>query len=239
MNHLIAGLGDVGRGLYEIFKEAGMDVTAIDKNSNVRGNFKIMHICFPFSNSFVEWVLDYAEEYSPKLTIVHSTVQPGTTTSLSQVIKAVHSPIRGRHPSMIRDIKTYVKYFGGEHSEEAAKIFQDIGIKTKCFPKPETTELGKLLSNIRWGLNIAFAQEQKRMCEFYNIKYEEVVNDFEHTRNDGLKQLARDNAIMPILFPGYIGGHCVLPNVEILMATYPSEFLKAITESNERYGKKL
>jgi hypothetical protein len=44
---------------------------------------------------------------------------------------------------------------------------------------------------------------------------------------------------MPILFPGSIGGHCVMPNVDILMQEYPSIFLKVIKESNDKYGKKL
>jgi len=239
MNHCIAGFGDVGRGLAEVFNECKVKFVAIDKNSKLEDKFDVLHICFPYSKDFVEYVLDYAQRYRPKLTIIHSTVPPGTTSSIGKMIRVVHSPIRGRHPSMSNDIKTYTKYFGGKHAEEAADIFKGLNIKTKCFEKSEVTELGKLLSNIRWGLNISFAQEQKRMCEFYGIAYEDVVNEFEKSRNKGLKQIGRDNSIMPVMFPGNIGGHCVMPNVEILFAEFPSVFLKVIMESNEKYGKEV
>jgi len=237
MKQLIVGFGDVGRGLYELL-QPHYDVVARDKDAELKGKFDVMHVCFPYSSDFREQVIDYLAEYKPSLVIIHSTVAPGTTYGLneSQLCEFVHSPIRGRHPSMARDIKTYTKYFSGSCAEEAAKLFSNIGLRTHCFEKSETTELGKLLSNIRWGLNLAFAQEQARMCKYYDVKYEDVVNEFEHSRNRGLKQLKRSKVVMPILYPGVIGGHCVMPNVEILMQEYPSIFLKPILESNERYS---
>jgi UDP-N-acetyl-D-mannosaminuronate dehydrogenase len=238
MKHLIVGFGDVGRGLYEIFQENKLEVVAVDKDTDLEGKFDVLHICFPYSALFIDYVVDYISKYQPKLVIIHSTVPPGTTEQIP-FAKTIHSPVRGRHPSMARDMKTYTKYFGGKNAEEAEKIFSSMGIKTKSFPNSKTTELGKLLCNIRWGLNIAFAQEQKRMCEYYGVKYEDVVNEFEKSRNMGAKEIGRDNALMPILYPGFIGGHCVMPNVNILMQEYPSIFLKVIQESNEKYGEKL
>ena len=238
MRHVCIGFGDVGRALYEILQEGKQEVVAVDKDANLEGKFEVMHVCFPYSGKFVDYVVDYIARYQPELVIIHSTVPPGTTESIP-FVKTVHSPVRGRHPSMTRDIKTYVKYFGGKDAEEAAKIFEDLGIKTKSFSDSKTTELGKLLCNIRWGLNIAFAQEQGRMCKHYGIKYEDVVNEFELSRNDGLSKIDRENVRMPILYPGVIGGHCVMPNVNILMQEYPSIFLKVILESNEKYGQKL
>lgn len=232
MKHLVIGFGDVGRGLYDILQK--YNPVAIDKGTNLKGQFDVLHICFPYSEGFIESVCNYACEYQPELIIIHSTVAVGTTRAI-KVCDAVHSPVRGRHPSMARDMKTYMKYFGGIQAEKAAKIFQAVGMRTKCFDKPEATELGKLLSNIRWGLNIAFAQEQQRMCEHYGVKYEDVVNEFEHTRNVGLRQINRDKVTMPIIFPGIIGGHCVMPNVDILYAGFVSPFLKVILDSNRKY----
>jgi len=238
MKHLVVGFGDVGRGLYEILQENKKEVVTIDKDNNLEGKFDVLHICFPYSAQFIDYIHDYIAKYNPSLVIIHSTVAPGTTENI-RFIKTVHSPVRGRYPRMAGDIKSYIKYFGGKHSEEASNIFQEMGLRTKCFKSAKVTELGKLLSNIRWGLNIAFAQEQKRMCEYYGISYEEVVNEFEHSRNEGLKKINRQNVVMPILFPGYIGGHCVMPNVNILMQEYPSMFLRVIVDSNERYGQKI
>jgi hypothetical protein len=36
------------------------------------------------------------------------------------------------------------------------------------------------------------------------------------------------------IFPGAIGGHCVLPNVELLRSRVESQFLDLIVESNRR-----
>lgn len=235
MRQCVVGFGQVGRGVKGVL---GDDVVTIDKDSNHKGKFDVLHICFPYSAIFREQVLDYVAEYSPRLVIIHSTVAPGTTSALNAttLCEFVHSPVRGRHPDMANDMRVYTKYFGGPLASEAASIFGAAGLKTHCFPSSETTELGKLLSNIRWGLNLAFAQEQQRMCKHFNVKYEDVVNEFENSRNEGLGKLNRKKVTMPVLYPGVIGGHCVMPNVEILMQDYPSVFLKVILESNEKYG---
>jgi len=36
------------------------------------------------------------------------------------------------------------------------------------------------------------------------------------------------------MFPGVIGGHCLIPNTELLMDAYDSDFLRLILKSNER-----
>ncbi|MEM3549552.1 MAG: hypothetical protein QXV01_00455 [Candidatus Bathyarchaeia archaeon] len=38
----------------------------------------------------------------------------------------------------------------------------------------------------------------------------------------------------PIMFPGVIGGHCLIPNAELLLKAYDSEFLRLILKSNEK-----
>jgi hypothetical protein len=36
------------------------------------------------------------------------------------------------------------------------------------------------------------------------------------------------------MFPGVIGGHCLIPNTELLLNAYDSEFLRLILMSNEK-----
>ena len=38
----------------------------------------------------------------------------------------------------------------------------------------------------------------------------------------------------PVMFPDVIGGHCLIPNVELLLKSYDSNFLRLILESNEK-----
>jgi hypothetical protein len=36
------------------------------------------------------------------------------------------------------------------------------------------------------------------------------------------------------MFPGVIGGHCLIPNTELLLKAYDSDFLRLILESNKK-----
>ena len=43
------------------------------------------------------------------------------------------------------------------------------------------------------------------------------------------------NYLPPVVFqPGFIGGHCVIPNIRLLETVCPSPFLDLIEESNEQ-----
>jgi hypothetical protein len=41
------------------------------------------------------------------------------------------------------------------------------------------------------------------------------------------------------MFPGVIGGHCLIPNTELLLKAYDSEFLRLILESNEKRKEEI
>ena len=41
------------------------------------------------------------------------------------------------------------------------------------------------------------------------------------------------------VFPGHIGGHCVMPNIAILRNRFASAFLDAIVKSNESKEQEL
>jgi hypothetical protein len=43
----------------------------------------------------------------------------------------------------------------------------------------------------------------------------------------------------PVMFPGVIGGHCLIPNVELLLKSYDSKFLRLILESNEKRKEEI
>jgi hypothetical protein len=41
------------------------------------------------------------------------------------------------------------------------------------------------------------------------------------------------------MFPGVIGGHCLIPNTELLLKSYDSDFLRLILKSNERRKEEI
>jgi hypothetical protein len=87
---------------------------------------------------------------------------------------------------------------------------------------PETAELAKLSETTYFGLLIAWAQEIERYCDVVEVEYDEVVSFYEEI------------AFLPPVryFPGMIGGHCVMPNIEILERLGESRMLQAIKWSN-------
>ena len=43
----------------------------------------------------------------------------------------------------------------------------------------------------------------------------------------------------PIHFLGVIGGHCVIPNAELLLKSYDSEFVRLLLRSNEKRKEEI
>ena len=87
---------------------------------------------------------------------------------------------------------------------------------------PETLELAKLAETTYFGTLIAFAQKSNRYAARNHADYDEVIEFFDEV--DFLPAHA--------LFPGFIGGHCVIPNIHLLLRTADSTLLKAILYLN-------
>ncbi len=226
---LVIGLGEIGKPLLEILSEhyetVGVDLQPIELNKKVG----IIHLCYPFEiEDFVGQSVKYIEKYKPELTIVNSTVVPGTTRKIYEASGAAiaHSPIRGKHKMMKSELYHYTKYIGGidqESARLASDHFQSANIKTKILSSPEATEITKLTETTYFGLLIAWAQEVERYCDEYSLNYDEVVSYYEEIKY-----------LPPVkYFPGIIGGHCVMPNIKILKTVFDSDILDAIEHSNE------
>ena len=86
------------------------------------------------------------------------------------------------------------------------------------------------------GVIVAWFQEINRICKEFNASYDEVVRIIETTGTEGDRGTGHDR---PIVFPGYIGGHCVTPNIEKINKAYPSLLMEAVLKSNEQRKKEL
>ena len=225
---VIVGLGEVGKPLLEIMKSRyqtfGVD---IDQPASI-SQCDVMHICFPFeSDKFVGQVVEYIHHYRPALTIINSTVAPGSTRRIAAESGApvVHSPIRGKHARMQEELLHYTKFVGAldpQSGQHAIEHFENIGMKTRLLTSPEATEIAKLTETTYFGLLIAWAQEVERYCMKLGANYDEVVSFYDEIK-----------FFPPVKYlPGVIGGHCVMPNIAILRQQFPSSLLGAIVESN-------
>jgi UDP-N-acetyl-D-mannosaminuronate dehydrogenase len=196
----------------------------------VPGSIDVMHICFPFEiDDFVGEAARYIELLRPALTIVNSTVAVGTTRAIHARTGArvAYSPVRGKHARMLEELRTYVKFVGGTDvsaGRDAAGHFEAMGVRTRSVASAEAAELAKLSETTYFGLLIAWAQEVERYCDQFDVEYGDVVAFYEEI-----------GYLPPIqFFPGVIGGHCVMPNIEILRGLVDSELLDAIRSSNDR-----
>jgi UDP-N-acetyl-D-mannosaminuronate dehydrogenase len=97
-------------------------------------------------------------------------------------------------------------------------------MKTRILSSPEATELAKLTETTYFGLIIAWAQEVERYCDQLGLKYDEIVSVYDEVP-----------FFPPVkYFPGVIGGHCVMSNIDILKRLIKSDILTAIESSNRQ-----
>jgi len=232
---VIVGLGEVGKPLFDIIKTQH-EVFGVDIDLAAPLNrCDVMHVCFPFrSQAFVGQVVEYIGRYQPALTVINSTVPPGTSRRIAgeSGMPVVNSPVRGKHARMREEMLHYTKFIGAldpEAGARAAQHFESAGIKTKVLGSPEATEIAKLTETTYFGVMIAWAQEVERYCKELGVDYGEVVSFYEEIK-----------FFPPVkYFPGVIGGHCVMPNIDILLQKFPSGLLQAVVESNRLKEKGL
>jgi UDP-N-acetyl-D-mannosaminuronate dehydrogenase len=228
---LIVGLGEVGRPLLELAQRSQHDVTGIDVAPTALpepGEIAVMHVCYPFEiDDFVGETQRYIELIAPELTVINSTVAVGTTRAIHERTKAriAHSPVRGKHARMVEELTRYQKYVGAVEQADGVEVaahFDSLGMPTRVLSSPEATELAKLTETTHFGLLIAWAQEVERLCDRVGADYDEVVSIYDEI-----------DFFPPVkYFPGVIGGHCVLPHIEILSRAQDSPVLEAIRWSN-------
>lgn len=225
---VVAGLGEIGKPLYDLLgrhhEVFGVDVAPFEPVTGV----DVLHVCYPYQiEDFVGETARYIGLFQPQLTVINSTVSIGTTRRIAEVTGAavVNSPIRGKHARMLDELLFYTKFIGAldaESGKKAEEHFQSAGIKTKVLTTPEASELAKLTETTYFGLLIAWAQEVERYCDQTGANYDEVVSIYEE-----IGYLPRVK-----FFPGVIGGHCVMSNIEILKGFTQSELLDMIQSSN-------
>lgn len=233
---LIVGLGEVGSALAEVIERHRSVLRHDLEPQSFDQPIEVMHICIPYHEprEFEDAVCGYIQRFKPELTIINSTIMPGTTAAIAERSRAAlaYSPVRGKHVRMTQDLLRYVKYVASADpavAERARRHFEQAGMKTGAMGRPETLELAKLAETTYFGVQIAFAQELNRFAQHVGAEYDEALAFFEE-----VDFLPRQR-----YFPGFIGGHCVIPNIQILRRLRESPLLNAILESNTQRAHEL
>ncbi|ODS41508.1 MAG: hypothetical protein A7315_05910 [Candidatus Altiarchaeales archaeon WOR_SM1_79] len=236
-NVIVVGMGQVGSALSHLLKSGGMKVYELDvKWRDILSDIDVMHICYGYSDEFVDITCGYMDKLDPNLTIVNSTVIPGTIRKIFEDTNRpiVFSPVRGQHNSLDKDLMRYTKWIASpkeEHALNAVNHFKTIGIKTLVTDNLENLELIKLLDTTHYGINIFYAQLANRICKEFNVNHKSL-------REFG-KETQEFYGMRPDCFPGVIGGKCVMPNIRLLSKIYDHELWNLIETSNKLRKEEL
>src|SRR5262249_45303689 len=114
---IVVGMGEVGRPLFNILSKCfdciGVDIEPVELTAPC----STLHVCYPYQIAdFTGVTAQYIEKYRPKLTVINSTVAPGTTRGIQERVGAlpvVYSPVRGKHARMEADLLHYTKFVAG------------------------------------------------------------------------------------------------------------------------------
>lgn len=236
----ILGFGEVGKAI-ALFYDKPL-IKDLKRNDGLKG-VDVLHICLPWSKNFIKISQREIKENGPKLTIIHSTVPVGTTkkiiVGLPQSCRGVvHSPVRGIHPQLFKGIKTFVKYIGADDKKagnNAEKHLKSLGIKTRLFSDSKTSEALKLWDTTQYAWFVVLNKEIKKWCDKKGIDFKAVYEDANKTYNEGYCKLGKPEVVRPYLknMAGKIGGHCLIPNCEIL----DSEISEHILKENKKFKK--
>jgi UDP-N-acetyl-D-mannosaminuronate dehydrogenase len=251
---LIVGLGEIGHTLFSLYseKQAEFVVYGLDLDEAkmqelcqvkeaVPSQVDVLQICLPCGNPdrFAQIAADYAKQYKPRLIVNNSTVPPGTTLKVAEQCSClvVHSPSRGVHITaehMLWEMKRWPKYVGGatpEASEAAKTHFEKLGLTVKVLKGCKETELAKVFETTYRAWMITCFQEMHRISRKFGADFNDALDFLEDTHRRRLDR--------PIMFPGVIGGHCLIPNTELLLKSYDSDMLRLILESNNKRKQEM
>ena len=243
---IIVGLGEIGKPILKLLSKRNivvgfdlnhdlMDQIKFEKYKNLKTSF--LHIAIPGTDNLIDNVLKLYKKFQPECIVIHSTIRPGTTEKLQKKIPipVIYSATRGVHKRMIYDLKRYTKFFvisanaprNKWASSRYVKLMKNSGIKTKKMSSPETLELAKIICDTSYlGWLINYAQLSNIIAIEYNVNYDEMWSF-----SDEIHKFLRNR---PKMFPGFIGGHCVIPNLNLIH----NQTLDLIKKLNDSYGKK-
>ena len=244
---IVAGLGEIGLPILKILSkkenivgydlnEKLMDEKKFNKLNEIPTSF--LHIAIPVTKKFDSNLIKLSKKFQPECIVIHSTISPGTTERIQKRLDCplIFSATRGVHKRMSKDMKRYTKFFALSNSapkkQWAIRSFtrkmKNCGIKTKLMSTPETLELAKILCDTTYvGWLINYSQITNVIAKNFGVDYDEMW-----TFSDEIHKFLGNR---PKMYPGYIGGHCVIPNLELIN----NKTLNLIKEMNTSYLKKL
>ena len=244
---IVVGLGEIGYPILRILSKATLAV-GFDINQKLMNKKKFIqyqnldtsfiHVCIPFTENFQKNIISLNKKFKPDCIVIHSTISPYTTEQLQKKLKIpiIYSATRGVHKRMEKDIKRYTKFFSiyswAPNSKWATKSFtivmKKVGIKTQKMSSPLVLELAKIVVDTSYyGWLINYAQLSNMIAIKNKVNYDEMWSFSE--------EIHKNLGNRPKMYPGFIGGHCVIPNLDLIK----DDSLYQIDDINNMYARKV
>ena len=244
---IVVGIGEIGKPILKLLSRnnivVGIDLKPdlmndrkFEKHKNLQTSF--LHIAIPTSSKFESNLLQLYKKFKPECIVIHSTIAPGTTRQIQKKLDVpiIYSATRGVHKRMLKDLRRYTKFFAISKNapkkqwaiKAYSKKMKNCGIKTKQMSKPETLELAKIICDTSYlGWLINYAQFSNMIAQQYNVNYDEMWSF-----SDEIHKFLGNR---PKMYPGFIGGHCVIPNLDLIH----NQTLDLIKKMNNNYAKRI
>jgi hypothetical protein len=176
---LVVGLGEVGSALAQVLRRGGRVLEHDLERREFDEPIGVMHLCFPFTRQadFEELALSYIGRFKPELTIINSTVIPGTSRAIAERSSApiAYSPVRGKHVCMAQDLLKYRKFVAGSDdiaANRAAAHFRAAGMNTQCISRTGETRGNHILRRTHClcpGAQSVRGSDRRRLCRSVGI----------------------------------------------------------------------
>ena len=244
---VLAGMGEIGKPLSQLFKKSAFlvsydispklcDLALVEKTAGIPTTF--LHVCIPFNKKFSYNLKELISKFDPKCVVIHSTISPHTTKKIQSEYKIpiIYSATRGVHKRMLQDFKRYKKFYSLEQnaprrqwaSRKYSELLKKCGVRPAKMSSPLTLELAKIICDTSYyGWLITYSQLSNMIAIKNKIDYDEMWSFA-----DEIHKILGNR---PKMFPGYIGGHCVIPNLDLIR----DDALNLIKEINDEYLKKI
>lgn len=243
---VVLGCGEVGESIAKILdRQQDVDVVRLDTAHEdyyeqfqraMSSEVLAIHVCIPGDlKNLPNKIVRPIERLQPSMVLIHSTVPPGTCEAVWEETQVAlcHAQIHAKHtthagmaesilhgaPMLIGCHESYVMRFG--------EYLLGLGFKEVMWVgETVTSEVGKLLATTLYANLIAFHQAAERACRATGADLggaRKIWTDYYFPDFDVSK-----------IYPGLIGGHCCMPNLEILKKAAPDEMWDAIQVSNSK-----
>lgn len=252
MKVLVCGKGEIGSGLGEILAFSH-GVTYLDPQLKLyappRYKADVIHICFPIK-SVKEFtpLLHYCKAFT--VIIIDATVPIDLPMEIQKQAGdrlVLHSPVRALHPNIQSGLRKYTKFVGpadpARHDEtlQFCHEYYPPEIRFCILHSSRETAAGKLWDTTWYLTQIVLCNQIAVYCAKNGLKFSDVYTQFQQTGDTGAFMYENGRAIAtklfprPVMIPGGIGGHCLMPNLEILKEDISPAFYSWIQQMDNYF----